>query len=156
MGWAGRAAEYERQEQGRLVPVVEEWLRQYGQIVADLEAQDVELQLALGTEIQPQAGMHGILGRGVVAAHQLEAQVIEVANEAGIQRERALDLLAEFLLKDRQHAHQFVVEVHLDVRAFGVQRRGGGVEQLQFGGLDQLVAAHAELGIEVAQHVAQQ
>ncbi|MNG30717.1 hypothetical protein D3C84_1163890 [compost metagenome] len=82
--------------------------------------------------------------------------MIEVANEAGIQRERARDLLAELLVEDRQHAHQFVIEVHLDVRALGVQRRRGGVEQLQFGGIDQLVAAHAELGVEVAQHVAQQ
>ena len=123
LGRAGRAAEHERQQQGRLVPVVEEWLRENGQVVADLEPQDVELQLALGTEVQPQAGVHGVLGRVVVAAHQLEAQVIEVADEAGIQRECALDFLAELLVEDRQHAHQFVVEVHLDVRALGVQRR---------------------------------
>ncbi|MNC27825.1 hypothetical protein D3C75_760130 [compost metagenome] len=87
---------------------------------------------------------------------ELQAYPVEIAEQLRVQRQLTAHALAKLVLFHRHHAHQFVIQVHAQVRQVRQQRGRWRVVQLQAGFGGQAVTPQAEFDMLAVAHAQQQ
>ena len=78
-------------------------------------------------------------------ANELKTHAVKVGDIERIDRDLRADFFAQLLFGDRQHAHQFIVKINLQLRLHRQQRWRGRVVEIQQRFRYHFIAAHAEL-----------
>ncbi len=89
-------------------------------------------------------------------ADKFQPHLVEVCDQARIQRQLGLHRAAKLVVADRHHAHQRIVEIDPQMRQGRQQRRRRCEAQVQFGLAREPVAAHLEFEGGRVAHARQQ
>ncbi|MNE40927.1 hypothetical protein D3C80_1349750 [compost metagenome] len=118
-----RAGEYYRQGQRPVVAAVQEGFREMRQFVFQRQRLETQIQRAGLADVEPQRTVGRIFADVLVMADEHQPHAVKIGDIARVDRHLNAVRLAELFFGEGGHAHQFVIEVHLDVRFHRDQRR---------------------------------
>ncbi|MNX90287.1 hypothetical protein D3C86_1223300 [compost metagenome] len=143
------AAEHHGQDQLAVVPHVEERHGEEGEFVAHRQGLQLQVQLAVPVDVEPQGIARRVLAHLLVMADEAHLDPVEILGVARIQLDAGMGTFPHLRLGEGGNPHQLVIEVDLDLGEQRQQGGGRGEVEIQAGPGDHLVPPHGEVRLAV-------
>ena len=154
-GTIRRAGKDHGQRHRAVVAWIEERYREVREIVLHFQRLVGEVQHAAATDVQPQRTAGRVFTNLLIVADKLQPHTVKVGDKQWVDRHLRQRLFAQLFLGDRQHAHQLIVQIDLELRLYRQQGWRRGVLQIQHGSGDHFIATHAKFNTAIRVHATQ-
>ena len=107
-----------RQRHRTAVTRIEERYREVREIVLHFQRLVSEVQHAAATDVQPQRTAGWVFTNLLVVADKLQPHAVKIGDKQRVDRHLGQRLFTQLFLGDRQHAHQLIIQVDLELRLY--------------------------------------
>ncbi|VTT28823.1 Uncharacterised protein [Klebsiella pneumoniae] len=150
-----RGGKHHRQAHRAAVARVKERFREVRKVIFQRQLLQRQLQPALLTDIQPDRAVSRVFADIGVMPDQFEADAVEIADKARVDRHLRLVLFPQLIRRDGYKPDQLVVEGDFQLRQRGDQRRGRAIAEVEQRVSHHFVTAHPELNLPLRLGAAQ-